>query len=50
VHHRNLEHHTHVVPLPGTTRADHALQNIAAAELVLTPAELRALEAALSGT
>lgn len=50
VHHRNLVHHTHVVPLPGTTRADHALQNIAAAELVLTPAELRSIEAALSGT
>ncbi len=48
VHGRSAEHGVEVVPLPGTTRVDHAQQNIAAASIDLTPADLARLSSAWS--
>lgn len=43
VHSRGPAHGVNVVPLPGTTRVDHALANIAAGAISLDPAELEKL-------
>lgn len=43
VHSRGRAHGLDVVPLPGTTRVDHALANIAAGSIDLSPAELERL-------
>jgi aryl-alcohol dehydrogenase-like predicted oxidoreductase len=39
-----LNKHPHVVPIPGSQQSDHILQNVAATELRLTPAEVAQLE------
>ncbi|GJF28607.1 aldo/keto reductase [Kitasatospora sp. NE20-6] len=44
VHHRAGVHGLTVVPIPGTRKRTRLAENTAAAELVLTPAELAALE------
>ena len=38
-----------IVPIPGTTQMGHLLDNIGAAEVTFSPAELEALNAALAG-
>ena len=43
VHHRDAVHGVRVVPLPGTTSVVHARQNVAAADVRLTPDDLREL-------
>jgi aryl-alcohol dehydrogenase-like predicted oxidoreductase len=35
----------HIVPIPGTTRREHLAENIAALDVVLTPADLKSIEA-----
>lgn len=45
VHSRGPVHGVDVVPLPGTTRVDHARANVAAASISLAPAELARLNA-----
>lgn len=40
----------HVVPIPGTKRADYLAENVAAAELRLTPDDLAALDAVPAAT
>lgn len=40
----------HVVPIPGTTSADRVAENLAAAELLLTPAQLARLQAPTPGS
>lgn len=45
VHHRTQRWAIPVVPLPGTTRVSHLHANIAAADLVLSAAELERLDA-----
>ncbi|MGM1060336.1 aldo/keto reductase [Saccharothrix sp. Mg75] len=44
VHHQGPD----VVPIPGTKRVEYLEENVAAADLVLTPEELRVVEAATS--
>lgn len=44
VHHRHRAHGVRVLPLPGTTRTEHLRENLAAAELELTAAELSQLD------
>ena len=38
-----------IVPIPGTTKVDHLLENVGAIAIQLTPEDLRAIETALSG-
>ena len=46
VHHRQQVHDVRVVPLPGTTSVRHLRANLEAADLVLSPDELRRLDTA----
>ena len=39
-----LNKHSHVVPIPGSQQPAHILQNVAAAEIELTPAEVAQLD------
>ena len=38
-----------IVPIPGTTKVDHLLENVGAIAIQLTPEDLREIETALSG-
>jgi aryl-alcohol dehydrogenase-like predicted oxidoreductase len=44
-----LAHKPFIVPIPGTTKMDHLDENVGAINVRLTPADLRKIDAALSG-